>query len=75
MKVTAAAIHALTASGVLAGFEALLASIEHRWERAFIWLAVALLIDGIDGPLARHFQVRVHCRDSRASGWTSSSTI
>jgi phosphatidylcholine synthase len=60
MKAAAAAIHALTASGVLAGFEALLASFEHRWERAFIWLAVALLIDGIDGPLARHFQVKAH---------------
>jgi phosphatidylcholine synthase len=60
MKAVAAGVHVLTASGVLAGFQALLASLEHRWEAAFIWLAVATLIDGIDGPLARHFDVKAH---------------
>ena len=60
MKGVAACVHLLTASGVLAGFEALLASIEHRWEAAFIWLTIATLIDGVDGPLARHFKVKTH---------------
>jgi len=32
----------------------------HRWEIAFAWLALATLIDGIDGPLARHFEVKKH---------------
>jgi phosphatidylcholine synthase len=58
MKGVAVCVHLLTASGVLAGFEAMLASLEHRWEVAFIWLAVATVIDGIDGPLARHFDVK-----------------
>jgi phosphatidylcholine synthase len=48
----------LTASGVVAGFFALLAANGARWEAAFAWLAVAAVIDGVDGPLARHFQVK-----------------
>jgi phosphatidylcholine synthase len=58
MKGVAAGIHVLTASGVLTGFMALLACLEHRWELAFIWLAAATLIDGVDGPLARYFKVK-----------------
>jgi phosphatidylcholine synthase len=57
-KLLAAGIHVLTASGVVAGFFALLAVISQRWEAAFTWLAVAAVIDGIDGPLARYFQVK-----------------
>jgi phosphatidylcholine synthase len=60
MKVAAACVHVLTASGVLAGFQALLATIAHRWDVAFLWLALATLIDGIDGPLARYFKVKTH---------------
>jgi phosphatidylcholine synthase len=29
-----------------------------EWTNAFIWLGVALLVDGIDGPIARHYRVR-----------------
>lgn len=36
----------------------LLACLQQRWELAFIWLAVATLIDGVDGPLARYFKVK-----------------
>jgi phosphatidylcholine synthase len=57
-KLLAAGIHLLTASGVVAGFFALLASASQRWEAAFAWLAVAAIIDGLDGPLARHFEVK-----------------
>jgi len=60
MKLAAACVHILTASGVLAGFGALLATIGHRWDAAFLWLAIATLIDGIDGPLARRFKVKAH---------------
>lgn len=58
MRGVAAGIHVLTASGVLVGFMALLASLDHHWEMAFVWLAVATVIDGVDGPLARHFHVK-----------------
>jgi phosphatidylcholine synthase len=60
MKAVAVCIHLLTATGVLAGFLALLASSERLWALAFIWLAVAAVIDGVDGPLARRFAVKKH---------------
>jgi phosphatidylcholine synthase len=42
----------------MVGFLAMLAAVESRWEAAFVWLGLAALIDGVDGPLARHFQVK-----------------
>jgi len=52
-RLAAFGVHVFTAIGVVLGFQALIAAIEHRWEDAFIWLGVALVVDGIDGPLAR----------------------
>jgi phosphatidylcholine synthase len=57
-KLVAAGVHVLTASGVIAGFFAMLAAMEQRWEASFGWLALAAIIDGIDGPLARRFEVK-----------------
>jgi phosphatidylcholine synthase len=51
------AIHILTASGAALAFFALLAATEQRWSRMFAFLGVALLIDGVDGSLARRFRV------------------
>ncbi len=51
-------VHALTASGAGCGLVALVAAAEGREKAAFLWLCVALAIDGIDGPLARTFDVR-----------------
>lgn len=59
-KLAAAGVHILTASGILAGFAAFLAAIDHNWKLAFVWLALATVIDGIDGPLARRFDVKTH---------------
>ena len=36
---------------------ALLAAAQGRWVAMFVWLAVALFIDGVDGTLARRFRV------------------
>jgi phosphatidylcholine synthase len=47
------AIHALTASGAVLAFLALLAVEQGRWRLALLWLGAALIVDGIDGPLAR----------------------
>lgn len=47
------AIHALTASGAVLAFLALLAVEQERWRLALLWLGAALIVDGIDGPLAR----------------------
>lgn len=47
------AIHAFTASGAVLAFLALLAVEQAHWRLAMLWLAAALVVDGIDGPLAR----------------------
>lgn len=39
---------------------ALLAAVDGRWGSMFLWLVVAFAVDGIDGPLARKFDVRTH---------------
>ncbi|MDP4976783.1 MAG: hypothetical protein NWP97_03425, partial [Ilumatobacteraceae bacterium] len=46
-------LHAFTATGVLVGMAALVAVLDGSARMAIIWLLVAQLIDGIDGPLAR----------------------
>lgn len=52
------AVHAFTASGAVIGFLALVAILEGDKIAAFMWLGLALLVDGIDGTLARHAKVR-----------------
>jgi phosphatidylcholine synthase len=46
-------IHILTASGAVLAFLALLAVEKAQWHAALLWLGAALVVDGIDGPLAR----------------------
>ncbi|MDR7123632.1 phosphatidylcholine synthase [Pseudorhodobacter sp. 4114] len=36
---------------------AMLAAVEEKWSLMFLWLVFALLVDGIDGPLARRYEV------------------
>jgi phosphatidylcholine synthase len=50
-------IHILTASGAACALLALIAAAERAWPAMFMWLGVALLVDGVDGPLARRFGV------------------
>ena len=52
-RLAAAAVHALTASGVVWAFLSLIAAVQGNWPVMFAWLGVALFVDGIDGPLAR----------------------
>ena len=49
--------HVFTASGIVLGLLALLAVDRGEWRTAVYWLAAALIVDGIDGPLARWAQV------------------
>lgn len=51
------AVHLFTASGIALGFAALLAAFERHWTAMFWCLGVALLVDGIDGTLARKYRV------------------
>ncbi len=51
------AVHSLTASGVLVGYAGLNSVIEGHARAAILWLVAALLLDGIDGPIARKINV------------------
>ncbi len=51
------AIHILTASGAALAFLALLAAVDRAWSAMFLWLGIALIVDSIDGPLARRFRI------------------
>ena len=39
---------------------AMLAAAESEWSLMFLWLVVAFAVDGIDGPLARRFDVKTN---------------
>ncbi len=51
------AVHVFTGTGVVLGLLALFATLEGRQLHAYLWLGLALFIDGIDGSLARRFKV------------------
>jgi phosphatidylcholine synthase len=50
-------VHVFTACGAACGLLAMFAAARAQWVAMFVWLAVALFIDGIDGTLARRFRV------------------
>ena len=62
----AALVHLFTALGAVCALLATHAVISGTWEAAFAWLGVALVIDGIDGTLAR--KAKVHLWLPRFSG-------
>lgn len=39
---------------------ALLAAVDEKWSLMFLWLVVAFAVDGIDGPLARRYDVKTN---------------
>ena len=51
-------VHLLTATGAVFAMLAMLAAVNSDWDLMFLWLVVALLVDGVDGPLARHYGVK-----------------
>ena len=53
-------IHLLTALGAVSGFLALENVFSGHIRRALVWLIVCQILDGIDGPIARKFDVAVH---------------
>ena len=52
-RLPAYAVHALTASGTAFALLSLIAAFQGDAAEAFFWLGVALVADGLDGPLAR----------------------
>ena len=57
-KVPSYFVHIFTALGVVFGFLALLATVDGKIPEAFLWLAFALFVDGVDGTLARAVNVK-----------------
>jgi phosphatidylcholine synthase len=56
-QVRAFLVHVLTASGAGLAFIALIFATSDYWEPMFLTLGLALIVDGLDGPLARKFDV------------------
>jgi phosphatidylcholine synthase len=57
-RLNALAVHLLTASGAVLAMFAMLAAVKEEWSLMFLWLVVALIVDGIDGPLARKYDTQ-----------------
>ena len=57
-RIKALSVHLLTASGAVFAMLAMLAAVEAKWSLMFLWLVVAFAVDGIDGPLARKYDVK-----------------
>jgi phosphatidylcholine synthase len=57
-QIAAWLVHIFTALGAAAGLMALIDISQHAWIRAFMWIAVTLVIDSADGGLARLVKVK-----------------
>ena len=57
-NIAAFSVHLFTATGAGLALVAMLAAGNQDWAMMFLWLLAALVVDGIDGPLARRFQVK-----------------
>jgi phosphatidylcholine synthase len=57
LRAAAFSVHIFTALGAGVALLALLEAVREHWAAMFWWLGVALVIDGIDGPMARRFDV------------------
>ena len=53
-------VHLLTASGAVFAMLAMLAAADAQWSLMFLWLVVAFIVDGVDGPLARKYGVETN---------------
>ncbi|MGB3246772.1 MAG: CDP-alcohol phosphatidyltransferase family protein [Sulfitobacter sp.] len=60
IRMQALAVHLLTATGAVFAMLAMLAAVDGEWDLMFLWLVVAFFVDGIDGPLARRFDVKTN---------------
>ncbi|MBU2961766.1 CDP-alcohol phosphatidyltransferase family protein [Citreicella sp. C3M06] len=56
----ALAVHLFTATGAVFAMLALLAAAQESWSVMFLWLVVAFFVDGLDGPLARKYDVKAN---------------
>jgi phosphatidylcholine synthase len=66
MRAAAFGVHVFTAAGAALAFLSMLAAIDRNWSLMFLWLGLALIVDTLDGPIAR--RIRVAERLPRWSG-------
>lgn len=57
VRAAAFSVHIFTASGAGVALIALLEAVREHWAAMFWWLGVALVIDAVDGPIARRLDV------------------
>lgn len=57
LRFKALSVHLLTATGAVLSMFAMLAAVDEKWSLMFLWLVLAFIVDGIDGPLARRYEV------------------
>lgn len=57
MRAAAFSVHVFTALGAGIALLALLEAVREHWSAMFAWLGVALVIDAVDGPIARRLDV------------------
>lgn len=58
IRLQALGVHLFTATGAVFAMLAMLAASEAKWSLMFLWLIVAFGVDGIDGALARKYDVK-----------------
>src|ERR1700744_2142680 len=56
-RAAALSVHVFTALGAGVALLATLEAVREHWTAMFWWLGVALVIDGVDGPMARRLDV------------------
>jgi phosphatidylcholine synthase len=59
-RIPAALVHIFTAAGVACAMLATFALYRDDWQAMFAWLGVALVIDALDGPMARRVNIKTH---------------
>src|SRR6476660_2693789 len=57
MRLAAFGVHLFTAVGAGIALMAMLEAVREHWANMFAWLGVALIVDAIDGPIARKLDV------------------
>ena len=56
-RVHAFSVHVFTASGAALALLALMAAVNRHWDIMFLFLGAALIVDGVDGSMARRLRV------------------
>ena len=56
VHIRAFSVHIFTALGAALAFGALVYAVRHQWTAMFVCLGMALLVDGVDGTIARHLK-------------------